>query len=419
MAINRAFKALFFVLVMATLSSCRVPEKAATPDQPEQNLDELIIQGQASSGNTSPANSTIQVPAPQVETRTTDQIALRVSEKLSTMTLRQKLGQLFMVGYTDARDADELIRSYNAGNLILMGHNDGPPATIKETLNHLQGRALSNNNGIGLLISVDQEGGSVQRLRSGFPALPSAREAALSRDLESYARSLSADLLALGVNMNLAPVLDVDYGLSQVIGTRAFGNSAASVDSATSQYLKGARAIGIVSTLKHFPGHGSTGTDSHRDLPVVYKTLFELSQQDLAPFESKIRQGLAEAIMVGSIAFPNIDGSGLPASISKTMVNDLLRGQLGYDGVVLTDDAGMGALKRSYTDEEVVTLAINAGVDIVVCIRKEETTSCNQRQFAAMFNHLENAVQSGTVSQATIDNAVKRVLTLKARKGLL
>ncbi|MDX1986648.1 MAG: glycoside hydrolase family 3 N-terminal domain-containing protein [Candidatus Obscuribacter sp.] len=419
MAITRALKALFFVLVMTTLASCRAAQRAATPEQPDQNLDGLIIQGQTSSANTSQANSAIQVPTPQAQTRPTDQIALRVSEKLSTMTLRQKLGQLFMVGYTDTRDADELIRLYNAGNLVLMGHNDGPPETIRETLKHLQGRARSSNNDIGLLIAVDQEGGSVQRLRNGFPALPSAKEAALNRDLEAYARALSADLVALGVNMNLAPVLDIDYGLSQVIGTRAFGETAASVDTATSQYLKGARASGIVSTLKHFPGHGSTGTDSHRELPVVHKTLSELSEQDLAPFMNNIRRGLADSIMVGSIAFPNIDGSGLPASISRTMVQDVLRGQLGYKGVVLTDDAGMGALKRSYTDEEVVTLALNAGVDIVVCIRKEETTSCNPRQFAAMFNHLENAVKSGIVSQTTIDNAVTRVLTLKARQGLL
>lgn len=398
------------VMLLLLMTACQFSSNETTPPS-SGNLEGVVPpKGDNPSAQSNPAISTT--------TSKSEEAKVRALAKLKTLTLRQKLGQLFMVGFTDRQDAEDLLKNYSVGSLVLMSRNDASPIAVKQNLDYLQ--ALANRtNGVGLLVSVDQEGGPVQRLKTGFPILPSARQAANSRDIASYAKSLGDSLLAAGVNMNLAPVLDIDYGQASVVGSRAFGSTPSSVDAATSQYLAGSNSSGIISTLKHYPGHGSASADSHQELPIVEKSLAELTDQDLAPFAQNIRRGNVEAVMVGSIAFPQIDSSRLPATLSKVMVQDILRNQLGYNGLVLTDDVGMGALKLTYTDQQIVTLALNASIDIVLCVRQDEATSCNQRQFVAMFNHLENAVRTGVVTPETIDNAVLRVLVLKAHHGLL
>lgn len=338
-------------------------------------------------------------------------------EKLATLTPKQKLGQVFMVGFTDQADAESLIRDYNVGSFILMTRNDiGAP--LKSMLSALQTSAKTTN-GAGLLVAADQEGGIVQRLKIGFPTLPSARDAASRPDLTSYAKSVSQDLMAVGVNMNLAPLLDVDYPPGSALGQRAFATVPYTVFIATTQWLGGAKQSGIISTLKHYPGLGSSKVDSHYDLPIVDKDLATLLVQDIFPFKENITKGLAEAIMVGAVSFPKIEASGLPASLSKKLVQDVLRTQLKYDGLVMTDDAGMGALKRTYSDEQVVTLAINAGVDVVLCVSQDGPPSCTRQQFINMYGALERALRNGTVSQDSLDRAVLRVLRLKAKHGLI
>lgn len=347
-----------------------------------------------------------------------DQAADKVARaKLATLTPKQKLGQVFMVGFTDQADAESLIRDYNVGSFILMRRND-IGASLKLVLTALQTSAKPAN-GSGLLVATDQEGGIVQRLKNGFPTLPSARDAASRPDLTAYAKSVSQDLMAVGVNMNLAPVLDVDYPPGSALGHRAFATVSYTVFIATTQWLGGAKQSGIISTLKHYPGLGSSKVDSHYDLPVVDKDLATLLAQDIYPFKENITKGLADAIMVGAVSFPKIESSGLPASLSKKLVQDVLRTQLNYDGLVMTDDAGMGALKRTYTDEQVVTLAINAGVDVVLCVSQDEPPSCTRQQFINMYRALERALRNGTVSQDSLDRAVLRVLRLKAKHGLI
>lgn len=412
---------LLLVAALAFLSACAPTNSIATADKASSNSGsngDDIVKLEVRPDNPPVPSVVDDSQITSGASVITDQAADTAARaKLSTLTIKQKLGQVFMVGFVDQADGEYLVSNYNVGSFILMARNDiGQP--LKPMLSALQNSA-KKTNGAGLLVAVDQEGGIVQRLKAGFPALPSAREAASRPDLTAYAKSVSQDLLAVGVNMNLAPVLDVDFAPGSALANRAFATVPYTVFIATTQWLGGAKESGIISTLKHFPGLGSSKTDSHFDLPVVKKDLRSLLNQDILPFKDNIAKGLADAVMVGAVSFPLIEPSGLPASLSKVFVQDILRTQLGYDGLVMTDDAGMGALRRGYSDEQVVTLAINAGVDIVLCVSQEESPSCTRQQFVNMYSALERAVRNGSVSQDALDLAVLRVLRLKAKHGLL
>lgn len=421
---------LLLATTCALLASCSISSTPADSDSTNQSSDGIVRvldkNEPSTPANTPPsisasnegklASPVVSTTAPLVTTindSTADEAARAL---LATLTIKQKIGQVFMVGFDNQADGEWLIGTYNVGSLILMSGNDiGSP--LKGELDALQAAARTSN-GSGLLVATDQEGGIVQRLKKDFPTLPSARDAASRPDLTAYAKSVSQDLLAIGVNMNLAPVLDVDYSSRSAIGNRAFATIPYTVFIATTQWLGGASQSGIISTLKHFPGLGSSKVDSHFDLPVVHKSAAELIAQDMLPFKENIEKGFAEAVMVGAVSFPKIEPSGLPASLSKTLI-DILRTELGYDGLVMTDDSGMGALKKNYTDEQIVTLALNAGVDMVLCVSEVGPPSCTREQFISMYGALEKAIRSGAVSQDALDRAVLRVLRLKAKHGLL
>lgn len=342
-------------------------------------------------------------------------------------SLEIKIGQMLMAGVagrTLSDDARHMIADLHVGNVVLMGPNiDSPPQVLKLTqdLQALAQRA----NGIGLLIGTDQEGGLVQRLRGidGFTLLPDAATVGRAQDadlLRRYGAMIGAELRAVGVTIDFAPVLDVnDNPENPVIGGlgRSFGATPALVEDATLPLIAGLHGAGVAATGKHFPGHGATSADSHLAIPVVDKSRQELESTELRPFRTAIQRGI-DAIMTAHVVYPALDPSGLPATVSRPIITGVLRDQLGFDGVVFTDDMGMAGISHLFTPEEGAVQAVLAGVDIIVCARLDlqgVEGACRPEWLERLRNGLLEAVRDGRITVDRIDESVRRIQTLKSR----
>jgi beta-N-acetylhexosaminidase len=288
---------------------------------------------------------------------------------------------------------------------------DGVRSVIYFTRNHAdpaQLRALSDSvrraAGRETLITVDQEGGRVQRFRGeGFTTLPSARS--IGADGEDAAHEAGAtvarDLRALGVRMNLAPVLDVDSNpANPVIGDRSFARDPAVVAACGVAYAAGMRTGGVAACGKHFPGHGDTNVDSHLDLPRLSHSMERLERVELAPFRAAVRAGI-DAIMTAHVVFEAIDPQ-VPATLSRAVVTGLLRERLGFDGLVFTDDFEMQAIADRFEIGEAAVRAVEAGCDLVlVCHRAD-------RQRRAV-EALAQAIRSGRIPEARVRESRNRI----------
>jgi beta-N-acetylhexosaminidase len=263
----------------------------------------------------------------------------------------------------------ELLHHPLVGGVILFSRNYADPAQLTELV-----RAIHAERSPPLIVAVDQEGGRVQRFREGFSRLPPARRIGHEFDLDpkagvALARSLgwlmAAELRACGVDISFAPCVDLDYGVNEVIGQRSFHPDAAAVAQLANAWMHGMREAGMAGTAKHFPGHGAVVADSHHTLPVDRRPLVDLTS-DLSPYRRLIPNGLA-AVMVAHILFPDVDPA--PASLSGRWIRDVLRGELGFQGVVFADDLSMGGAAAAYGD--IVTRAreaLSAGCDMLpVC----------------------------------------------------
>ena len=332
------------------------------------------------------------------------------------LPLEVKIGQMLMTGFTGTAlraEARHLIAGLHIGNVVLMGHNVGTPAQVLRLTRDLQSLALEAN-GAGLLVATDQEGGTVQRLRAGFTALPdaatvgAARRPDLAREL---GRVTGEELRAVGVNMDLAPVLDVnDNPRNPVIGRRAFGVTPAVVEAATLAYLDGLHAAGVIATGKHFPGHGNTSTDSHLTLPVVRKGRPALAATELRPFRAAVAAEI-DVIMTAHVAYPALDPSGMPATVSAPILTGVLRDEMGFPGLIITDDMAMRGITSVLPPEEAAVRAVLAGADIVLC-------ACTVGHITRLRAGLLQAVADGRLSMERVDASVKRVLDLKAHYGV-
>lgn len=333
------------------------------------------------------------------------------------MTLEQKVGQMVMLGFDGADGAAfiEMIRRRNVGNAALLGSNIRDRAQLRSLTDRLQAVARAANGGTGMLIGVDQEGGDVQRLRPpAFTGLPSARRMAGTADpahVRTFGHDAGAQLLDAGITMDFAPVLDVnDNPANPVIGDRAFGVTPATVTPYALAFLEGLHAANIAGVGKHFPGHGNTSTDSHFDLPYVTKGDAGLRAVELPPFQAAINAGI-DALMVAHVVYTAWD-SDRPASLSPRIITSLLRGELGYDGVVMTDDMNMKAITDRYGAGPAAVMAVEAGADVLVSVAPATTQE-------AMIDAVLAAVRRGQLSEERVDESVRRILALKARYGLL
>lgn len=337
----------------------------------------------------------------------------KVDEEIKGMTLREKIGQMLVISYsgTEYTDKlDELLKSVKPGGFILFKDNISSYSSTVDYISRIKDTAT-----IPMLMSVDQEGGRVQRIKDvsdvnvqNIPdmyTLGKTSDVSLSYDV---GKVVAEELSAFGVNTDYAPVLDIFSNPNNtVIGTRAFGSDAQTVINMAIPFANGMKENGVIPTYKHFPGHGDTDADSHIELPVVTKTKEELYKNELLPFKTAIENG-AQMIMVAHIALPNVTGDYTPASLSDKIVNGILREELGYNGVVITDGVNMKALADNYSVKEICSYSINAGVDIILMPPDPIET----------VNIIEGLVNEGIITEQRIDESVKRILLMKHNNGL-
>jgi len=337
------------------------------------------------------------------------------------MDLRQKIGQMFMIGFTGTEPgciAEELITEMHLGGVILFRPNCQSTEQLKTLLKSLQDCTASNGRTDRLLVSIDQEGGPWIILGAHIcPAFPTNWEHGQSfrhtGDVEPVRRQAKATAKVhrdLGINMNLAPVVDVvTHSGNEVISTRAFGDNTETVSKLGAEYINVLQDAGVIATAKHFPGHGPTDIDSHKALPTVHMERSEIDGVHLPPFIAAIKAG-TDAVMTAHMVYSSV--SDTPATLCKTWLTDELRGNLGFEGVIITDDMNMLAIADNFTRAEAAVAAVNAGVDIVlVCANPE----IQREMYAAVLS----AAESGAISAARIDESVGRILAMKKKYGLL
>lgn len=287
------------------------------------------------------------------------------------------LGPLMIdVQGTTLSDEDRaLLCDASVGGLILFSRNYQNPEQLQQLCRQIQELPRSEP----LLLAVDYEGGRVQRFRDGFTAVPPMRElghqftqdaAAACRSAEQWGALIGSELQPCGIHLPFAPVLDRDCGVSGVIGDRAFSDDTASIVALATAFRRGLRREGLAATGKHFPGHGAIAADSHTELPVDERTLDQIRSSCLQPFAELIRQGL-ESLMMAHVLYPQVDA--LPASLSSHWIQDLLRGELGFDGAIFCDDLSMNGARIIEDPVERLRLALQAGCDMVPVCNDRET----------------------------------------------
>lgn len=337
-----------------------------------------------------------------------------IAEQIKTMTLEEKIGQMIMAGidgYTMNENEAKLIQEYHIGGFILFGRNVETPEQLLALTNSLKKANASNQN--PLLLSVDEEGGRISRLPKTIKNFPTNKAIGkLNSEELSYeiGTLLAEKISAFGFNMNFAPVLDINSNpKNPVIGDRAFGSEVEIVSKLGYQTMRGISLGGVIPVIKHFPGHGDTSVDSHVGLPVVGKDLARLKSFELIPFKNAIDKG-ADCVMVAHILLTKIDAEN-PASLSPTVIDDILRLQLNFEGVVITDDMTMGAVTKNYDLATAAIKAVNAGNDIILVAHKYENALLT-------FHTINKAVLDGLISEERIDQSVYRIYTLKNKYSL-
>jgi beta-N-acetylhexosaminidase len=332
---------------------------------------------------------------------------------MSTLSVREKIGQLIVAGFPEPRVTDELrelIADYKIGNIILFSHNVENAAQLRGLCGELQ-RLIREATGHPAFLSIDQEGGRVTRLPSDAVNVPGAMAiAATGRPELAYAagRITARELRAFGINFNLAPVLDVNNNpANPVINVRSYGDTAETVETFGLQMLRGLQDGGVLAAVKHFPGHGDTAVDSHLGLPVIEKTLEQLEELELKPFRRAIAAG-AEAVMSSHILFPAIEKNGVPGTMSRAILTDLLKRRLGFGGLVVSDCLEMDAIRRFYGTARGALVALKAGVHLIFI-------SHTAALVKETVETLERAVLSGELPESVLDEAVDTVLFYKRK----
>lgn len=356
-----------------------------------------------------------------------------IQSKLQHMTLEEKIGQLFIVhvygktptdpnyetinlnGNRGGKNFKEVIEKYHVGGVIYFNWTDNiltqlDAAQTNALSNGIQKIAMEQRMPIPLFISTDQEGGIVQRLVSPGSVFPGNMALGATRSTqfaEDSASILATELKGIGVNMNFAPVADVNVNAANpVIGVRSFSEDPQLVSDLTVAQVGAYQAQNMIATAKHFPGHGDTNVDSHYGLPIINHDLETLHNVDLKPFKAAIDAGI-DAIMTAHIVVPELDPSGLPATLSKPILTDLLRGELGFKGLIITDSLGMSGANVVPADRVAVE-AFKAGADILL----------NPPNVEVAYNGMLEAAKSGELSKKRIDESVYRILEYKFKRGL-
>jgi beta-N-acetylhexosaminidase len=360
----------------------------------------------------SPDNSSL----PDSQQATQDphaEIRNRAQEKLSKMNLDEKLGAMIIAGVEGTAPTEKtksMLQNQHVGGIIFYKNNVESPEQLVSYVNRL--KTWNEQNPSALFISIDEEGGKVSRL-PGIEKIPTAKSIGHINDV-TYAQSIGKYLgnasKAMGINMDYAPVLDINSNPNNpVIGNRSYGTTSSIVSKVGRAVMKGIQSTKTIPVIKHFPGHGDTSVDSHLDLPVVHKSLTELQSFEWKPFEDAIAEG-ADSVMIAHILFPKIDNK-YPASLSPTIITDQLRNKIGFQGVVMTDDLTMGAISKNYGMGKAAVQSVQAGSDILLIAHGYENVS-------SVIKELEQNIDNGTITEKRIDESVLRILMLKEKYNL-
>lgn len=358
---------------------------------------------------------------------------------LRTMTTEEKITQMLMIApryYDNAgvtqlnAPLTELFGRYTFGGVILFAQNTQNAEQTLRLTDALQ-KANVKAGKPQLFVSIDQEGGRVTRLATGTQLTGNMALGAIGQD--SAARRsgeiIGEELSSIGINVDFAPVLDVNSNpANPVIGTRSFSDSPTIVSTLGSAFIEGLHNRGIMTSLKHFPGHGDTGTDSHTGMPQINKSYAELQKNELIPFKRGIAAD-TEMIMTAHIQFPDIERTTyrskstgdeiyLPATLSKTILKDILRRDMGYDGIIVTDSMDMDAIDKHFDRMDAAALAINAGVDILL-MPVAPYTRAGIQELERYIASLVSLADNGTISMDNVNASVLRILTLKDKHGML
>lgn len=339
---------------------------------------------------------------------------------LENMSLEEKAGQLFLVSF-QGESLDEQTKSFlkanHFGNVILFSKNTGGKDKIAALTAEIQKEIQANTN-FPALIGIDQEGGTITRIKDAW--YPGAMAAAAAGDAEKVRQMgeyLGQDLRLLGINLNFAPVCDINSNpQNPVIGVRSYGDTPETVAKYSQAFLLGLREGGVLACAKHFPGHGDTATDSHYGLPIIDKSMQELKENELIPFQNAVENQIP-AVMTSHILFPQI-AQDVPATLSKEILTGLLREEMGFDGLIITDGMRMQAITKYYGLEKACVQAINAGADLLITGSGGGDASellVQEKAYKAVLA----AVINGEISEDRFNQAVLSVLKAKNKAGLL
>ena len=344
---------------------------------------------------------------------------------IGKMTLREKVGQMFFVrpealdtsihwdAYTDLPDfklqqvnktMTAVNKDYPIGGMILYAHNivdETQLASFIQEIRQLKGSPL---------LAIDEEGGRVARIANNenfdvpkYESMAAIAESGDPNEAYKAAFTIGSYVKEYGFDIDYAPVADVNTNPENiVIGPRAFSDDPETAAEFVVSYLNGLDSAGVIGTLKHFPGHGDVKTDTHSGYAATNKTWEEMLECEMVPFKAGIKAG-AKMVMTAHIAAPKVTGDDLPATLSPVILQDKLRGELGFEGVIVTDAMDMGAITTQFGNAEAAIKSIQAGVDVVLC----------SREFTQVFDAVVKAVEDGEIKETRIDESVKRILDLK------
>ena len=373
-------------------------------------------------GNIGPAvtSTTLRLhPPTEVPEDSLLRTKVRISQMMAGMSLDQKLGQLIVVEYLghdyQGSGLQDMVTQQYVGGIIYqeVNHNFDAPDNTVEGLAAFSSQVQQDAK-IPLLIGTDEEGGQVNRLEVFHGPLPSAADMAATGDPQ-YAFNQGAQIgkwmAQLGINSDLAPVVDVHTVDPPILQDRMFGSTPQTVATYAETFLHGLQQNGVAGCLKHFPGLGALTSDPHRGLPTITRSLSDLEQIDLKPYKLMIGKDHPAMIMDTDVLMPTIDPD-LPAELSPKAINGILRGSLGYNGVVITDGLYMQGISDYWTLSQAATLAIIAGNDLV-------EGPYAVAQVASVVSALKQALQDGKLTQARIDQSVERILLMKVEYGII
>ncbi|MED3744260.1 beta-N-acetylhexosaminidase [Peribacillus psychrosaccharolyticus] len=386
---------ILLVLLFAVVAMVYFQPKITTEEQSEENT---TGKDEEKEGSKTPETS------PAEEINPDEQI----DALLADMTLEEKVGQLMVIGFDGSKvssNAKDMIKNKHIGGIIYFDRNMESPKQVAELSNSLQQTAADSKNQLPLMIGVDQEGGDILRMRSQVSPIPSQQKLGKIGAAETVyqtAKLNATELSAMGVNLNFAPVLDLSK-----TDSRSFGTDPKKTAEYGTKVIEGFQSASITGAVKHFPGHGRSSVDPHLDSSSVEANQLDLENSDIYPFTQLIKEVDNQNffVMVTHIKYPAYDKEK-PASLSKVIIQDLLRKKLGYEGIVVTDDLEMGAVTKHYAYKDLGSEAIQAGADLLLVCH-------TYKHQLEVYNGIIEAVQSGEIPIERINEAAKRVISYK------